>query len=455
VVGQDKTEQVGAEPTVTQQHREEDMTQSLGDVFVDALERFLKKLVDPVFGFVGDNVGALIDLIVTTPRPDAVFSQPSNGGWPSIYTYYWETMVPLTLLLWGLSLGVIILLESTSHLFSGYHRTKLKKRAFAGLLGILSWWWMAALSLRFIDGLVDFIVPSLDSIGLFETVSFGAMGLSGLTLAATLDLTIFLVLALIYLVRQMALYLYVLLMPLVIVFWVPGIGPFAPVARLMSRLAGFYVPFLFMTVPIAVLFRLGELLGDSVTVSIGGFGQWLLAIVTPLIAVIAPFVLFWQAGALFFMADRAAQHGSRRRARDRKATVETAGERGTLGLKNLRRGLAGQSAIRASGQEVLGSGSSSAHTVGRKVDQTKRTLRSRLGTSTTDDSGTDRRSNPAQADESRTSADRTGEKTPDDDHENESPESDPFDESGADAESVETDESDGDSDDDDTPRYIY
>ncbi len=82
-------------------------------------------------------------------------------------------------------------------------------------------------------------------------------------------------------------------MPLVIVFWVPGIGPFAPVARLMSRLAGFYVPFLFMTVPIAVLFRLGELLGDSVTVSIGGFGQWLLAIVTPLIAVIAPFVLLW------------------------------------------------------------------------------------------------------------------------------------------------------------------
>ncbi|PYZ02779.1 hypothetical protein C8039_05670 [Halogeometricum sp. wsp3] len=78
-----------------------------------------------------------------------------------------------------------------------------------------------------------------------------------------------------------------------IVFWVPGIGPFAPVARLMSRLAGFYVPFLFMTVPIAVLFRLGELLGDSVTVSIGGFGQWLLAIVTPLIAVIAPFVLLW------------------------------------------------------------------------------------------------------------------------------------------------------------------
>jgi len=446
------------------------MMQTLGDVFVNSLERFLEKLADSVFGFVGDNVEALIDLIVTTPRPDAVFSAPTNGAWPSLYTYYWETMVPLSLLLWGLSLGVVIFLESTSHLFSGYHRTKLKKRAFAGLLGILSWWWLAAISLRFVDGLVEFLVPSLESVGLFETVSFGAMGVAGMTLAASLDMAIFLVLALIYLVRQMVLYLYVLLVPLVIVFWVPGVGPFAPVARLMSRLAGFYVPFLFMTVPVAVLFRLGELLGDSVTLSIGGFGQWLLAIVTPLIAVIVPFVLFWQAGALFFMADRAAQHSSRRRIRDRKESVESTGEQGVLSVTNLRRGLAGQSAIRASGQEVLGSGSSKAHTIGRKASQTRRTLRTRLSTSTSESKGGGERGGSTPSDASRDSPDRGDSKPPDDasdsvDRDDADPlvdqtepeptDSEPSDDRESGAESNESEDADDDSDDDDPPRYIY
>jgi len=428
--------------------------QSLGDVLVDSFERFLEKLANSVFGFVGDNVEALIDLIVTTPRPDTVFTAPTNGGWPSLYTYYWETMVPLSLLLWGLSLGVIIFLESTSHLFSGYHRTKLKKRAFAGLLGILSWWWLAAISLRFVDGLVEFLVPNLDSIGLFETVSFGAMGVAGMTLAASLDLAIFLVLALIYLVRQMALYLYVLLMPLVIVFWIPSVGPFAPVERLMSRLAGFYVPFLFMAVPVALLFRLGEVLGESVTLSIGGFGQWLLAIVAPLIAVIVPFVLFWQAGALFFMADRAAQHSSRHHMRDRKETVENTGQRGRLSVKNLRRGLAGQSAIRASGQEVLGSGSSKAHAVGRKASQTRRTIRSRLDTSATDGPGPGEGTGSDPSEKSRDRTGRDDDDTPANSSETESTDSEPSDDRTSDAESNESEDADSDSDDD-PPRYIY
>jgi hypothetical protein len=428
--------------------------QSLGDVLVDSFERFLEKLANSVFGFIGDNVEALIDLIVTTPRPDAVFAAPTNGGWPSLYTYYWETMVPLSLLLWGLSLGVVIFLESTSHLFSGYHRTKLKKRAFAGLLGILSWWWLAAISLRFVDGLVEFLVPNLDSIGLFETVSFGAMGVAGMTLAASLDLAIFLVLALIYLVRQMVLYLYVLLMPLVIVFWIPSVGPFAPVERLMSRLAGFYVPFLFMTVPVALLFRLGEVLGESVTLSIGGFGQWLLAIVAPLIAVIVPFVLFWQAGALFFMADRAAQHSSRHHMRDRKETVENTGQRGRLSVKNLRRGLAGQSAIRASGQEVLGSGSSKAHAVGRRASQTRQTIRSRLDSSTADRPGPSERTGSDSPEKSRDRTNRDDDDTPAHSSETESTDSEPSDDRTSDAESSESEGTDSDSDDD-PPRYIY
>lgn len=53
----------------------------------------------------------MLEVIVQTPHPDAVFGAPSNGPWPSIYDYYWETIIPLSLSLYGLAIGLVILLE--------------------------------------------------------------------------------------------------------------------------------------------------------------------------------------------------------------------------------------------------------------------------------------------------------------------------------------------------------
>jgi len=370
---------------------------SLGDVIVDSLKEIIRVLVSPVSGFIRDHSDELLELIVQTPNPDSVFTRPTNGGWPAIYDFYWETMVPLSLLLWGLMIGLIILLESTSYLFSNYHRTKLKKRAFSGLLGILSWWWIASLSLRFIDGLSGFLVPSLSNITLFDTLSFGALGILGLALTLTVDLTLFLILALVYMIRQVVLYLFVLMMPLLIVFWVPGVGPFSLASQFMKRLAGFYVPFLFMTVPVALLLRLGQLLGSSVTLSIGGAGQWLLAVLTPLVAVISPFILFWQAGALFFMADSASRHASRDRGKARIDTARSAGETTATGTRNFGRGLQGKPAVRPDGQAVLGSGDSTAHAAGNRLNNTATSLQSRFSTETPSSETTKRTSDSSQS----------------------------------------------------------
>jgi len=133
---------------------------ALGDVIVDALQELLKVLFSPIEAVIESHGDAVLQTVVGTPHPDAVFSQPTNAVWPGIYEYYWKVIVPLSLSLFGLAIGIIIFLESTSHLFSGYHRSKLKRRAFAGLLGILSWWWIAALSLRFMDALAGFLVPT-------------------------------------------------------------------------------------------------------------------------------------------------------------------------------------------------------------------------------------------------------------------------------------------------------
>jgi hypothetical protein len=147
----------------------------------------------------------------------------------------------------------------------------------------------------------------------------------------------------------------------------------------MKKLAGFYVPFLFMTVPVALLFRLGDLLGTSVGPSAGDFGTWLTALVIPLLAVASPFILFWQAGALFFIADRASRHVSAQKARNRLSKSRDQLQSAAQGGKNFVRGVRDKPAVSSSGQYVLNSGTSRAHATGQRLNTTGSRLRARLG----------------------------------------------------------------------------
>jgi len=348
---------------------------ALGDIIIDAIQELLEILFSPIESVIESHGDAVLRAVVGTPHPDAVFSQPTNGAWPGIYEYYWQMILPLTLSLYGLSIGLVIFLESTSHLFNGYHRSKLKKRAFSGLLGILSWWWIAALSMQFMDALAGFLVPSVSEISLFQTLSFTGMGVLGTVVALSTNFILFVLIGLIYLTRQLALYLFVFLMPLLIVFWIPGVGPFSLVSKFMKKLAGFYVPFLFMTVPVALLFRLGDILGTSFGLSAGEFGAWLTALIIPLVAVASPFILFWQAGALFFIADRAARHVSAQKARGRLSRGRERVQSATQGGKNFVRGVRDEPAVKSGGQYVLDSGDSRAHATGQRLNTTGSRLR--------------------------------------------------------------------------------
>lgn len=348
---------------------------ALGDIIIDAIQELLEILFSPIESVIDSHGDAVLRAVVGTPHPDVVFSQPTNGAWPGIYEYYWQMILPLTLSLYGLSIGLVIFFESTSHLFNGYHRSKLKKRAFSGLLGILSWWWIAALSMQFMDALAGFLVPSVSEISLFQTLSFTGMGVLGTVVALSTNFILFVLIGLIYLTRQLALYLFVFLMPLLIVFWIPGVGPFSLVSKFMKKLAGFYVPFLFMTVPVALLFRLGDILGTSFGLSAGEFGAWLTALIIPLVAVASPFILFWQAGALFFIANRAARHVSAQKARGRLSRGRERVQSATQGGKNFVRGVRDEPAVKSGGQYVLDSGDSRAHATGQRLNTTGSRLR--------------------------------------------------------------------------------
>lgn len=350
---------------------------TLTDIIIDAISEFIRLLFQPITELIERFAVTLVQLLVNTPTPNAVFTRPTNQAWPNVYDFYWDGIIPLSLLVWALSIGLVILLQSMGHLFSHYHTAQLKRRAVAGLLGILAWWWIAALSLRFVDSLTGFIVPNLADISLFQTVSFGAIGLLGLAISLTVDLALFAILALIYVSRQLALYLFVLLMPILIALWIPGVGPFAGAARFMAKLSGFYVPMLVMTVPVAILFRLGDLLGTSFAISMEGFGAWLTALVIPLFAVVSPVILIWQAGNLFSTTDRMARHSSIARAPARIATARDHRDTARHAGAEFGRGAKGDPSRDPSGQTRLGSGSR-AHATGATVRTVGRTLKERF-----------------------------------------------------------------------------
>lgn len=369
---------IGTAPTLAQSGGGSDGG-ALGDIIVSAIQELLRLLFSPIETVIENQGDAVLRAVVGTPHPDTVFGPPTNGPWPGVYEYYWEMIFPLSLALYGLSIGLVIFFESTSHLFNGYHRSKLKKRAFAGLLGLLSWWWIAALSLRFMDALSGFLIPSVSEISLFQTLSFTGMGILGTVVALSANFTLFVLIGLLYLARRLALYLFVFLMPLLIVFWIPGVGPFSLVSKFMKRLAGFYVPFLFMTVPVALLFRLGDILGTSFGASAGGFTAWLTALVIPLLAVASPFVLFWQAGALFFIANSAARQMSTQKARSRLSTGHESFQTAKQGGKNFIRGVRDDPAVKRNRQHVLNSGNSRAHATGKRLNTSGSRLREALG----------------------------------------------------------------------------
>lgn len=334
------------------------------DLVVTALYEFVSSLIEPLSEPISDFGEQLIQTIIGTPYPDRIFTAPTNFAWKSLYDFYWQAMIPVAFAIFGISIMLVIFLESTSHLFSSYHRANLKRRAFSGLLGVLSWWWIAAISLQFTNELAVFLTPSLAGLTLFETVSLTGAGLIITVFALFTEFVIFIMIGLIYLSRQIVLFLLVLLMPILIALWIPGVGPFEPMSRFMEKLAGFYVPFLFMTIPVALLLRLGDLLGNSFGLSFGGIGAWITALVIPVLAVFAPLVMFWQAGGIFRVAGQVARHTSFERSRGRIHTDQKAGSTENNVRDNFLRGERGRSSATRNGQMIRYSSTSGSHTAG-------------------------------------------------------------------------------------------
>jgi len=66
---------------------------ALGDIIIGAIQELLRILFSPIRTVIENHGDAVLRTVVGTPHPDSVFNAPSNGAWPRIYDFYWETMI--------------------------------------------------------------------------------------------------------------------------------------------------------------------------------------------------------------------------------------------------------------------------------------------------------------------------------------------------------------------------
>lgn len=257
------------------------------DGIVSAIEEVVLRGADTLHTSVIDILPFAVGVTIRTPHPSPeggfVFGQPTTEPWTSLYSYYIDFILPITLLLLGAAIALVLFSGTLGSLLSGYERSLTQRRLFLGFLFILAWWGVGTLTLQFSDGLATSIAPNVDSVaGSFTAALDPASASGGPVMRGALtvfEAAVVLGMAFLYLLRWVGIYALMLGMPIAVALWVVNVGPFAYLSRIVEGLATKFIPLAFVSVPVAIIFRVGDLLFSS-SVPIENFGH-----------PIAPFVL--------------------------------------------------------------------------------------------------------------------------------------------------------------------
>ena len=313
------------------------------DGIMGVVEWFIGGLQDIVQGmFTG-----LVEFIVDTPRPYqngemAFFSVPDNAPWTSLYDLYLTRTLPIGIALWAL----IVLLVQFTRLFTNtaqgeYQRTRLTRRAAFGFLMLIAWWPVGAFVLHLGGSLTTAIAPSgeqmVGSINEFFANIGGGL-ITAILLYFSSGVLAFLLL-LVFLTRQVTIYVLMPLMPVLIPLWIIDEGPMKYISGVADSIGGMFVPFVFMTLPTAAILLVGYSIQDALRDSMGSlailpgvsgaatsayaimmFVFWVMALIAPL------FVLFGGRAGLPLAYLTAGYLGGR--------AIGSAARRGARGFRN-------------------------------------------------------------------------------------------------------------------------
>lgn len=270
--------------------------------FEAAIQLLIQWLRDPIEG----GLGNLADLFFATPLPatgsgvDRVFGAPpaSDEPWHSIYTSVvgGDIMVFALLVLFACVQG-----RHTVRIFnvgSGYETRRAQRSAWTGAVLIVAWYWIAVLTLYFVEGLTVALLPDLAGIGqmllgiLPTALSNPALSL----LMSVIGALAMLCMEAVFFVRHILLYGYLYLMPIGLAVAFGNIPILSRIARGMCRQ---FVPLAVLPVPAAFLFRTYDLLfGNGYLAGSTPFLRFLVVVSLPVLSLYVSWKTFEYASPL-------------------------------------------------------------------------------------------------------------------------------------------------------------
>ena len=317
----------------------------IGDIaeyFVNGFLRIFEIFVEGTIELTLDVFNAIIWLIVGTPSPadgispGELFGEPSRGTWTPFYEFFIESTQPISILLLVAQVAIVIVFASGPFLFSNYDKERYFRRIFQAFVGVTAWWFLFTFSTQFANELAMYIGglhgPTGDSVNFAEFIEFGLQALLTSTvliiiaaLASMASTALILFVAAMYISRMVVIFAYSFSMPIFMALWPANIGFLKPVSELMKKFMELYIPILFLTLPNALILRTAQLLGEAaitpdeietgggdvgigeifsiaggaLTSLVEGILFLVLALVLPIIAIIAPKFVFQATGGSF------------------------------------------------------------------------------------------------------------------------------------------------------------
>ncbi|MDZ7688451.1 MAG: hypothetical protein U5J64_06990 [Halobacteriales archaeon] len=273
--------------------------------FVDGLVQAAREALSQGSDELHESVQGMLELavIVTvrTPHPEPrdgfFFGEPTNEPWVSLYGYYTDAVLPVTVLLIALAIAMILFTGIFGRFLTGYERSRAKRRLVVAFLFVLAWWGIGAFVLRFVDALAVGIAPEPSTVAstFQDTMTLEGHGTTTTAAFTLLETVVMFFLVVWFFVRWLGIYALMLATPIGVAFWVVDVGPFAYLSKLIEELLIKFIPLAFVTVPAAVVFRVGELLFgnfDPTAEFGGGAGPFLFALGFPLLILVVSYYLF-------------------------------------------------------------------------------------------------------------------------------------------------------------------
>ncbi|EMA56468.1 hypothetical protein [Halococcus thailandensis] len=261
-------------------------------------------VIGGVVDFVQGIISGIVNVIVGTPVPKhnespAIFQPPTNQPMKGVYNSWLTFSMPLGVIEWILMvLGILFSQVFISGSSEELKRREMKSRSWKVLLGVLGSWAIGAAILHLSNGITLAVAPNGEDIASNLAVfagNIGAAGAAGLLLWF-FEGVLFLFILLLVLSKYAVVFVMMWSLPILLPLAAFNVGPIKILSKPARGIIDMFIPFVFLTLPMALVLRVGYVVVNSMnqdpiaqagmhfsganTLLILGF--WIMAAVSPL-----------------------------------------------------------------------------------------------------------------------------------------------------------------------------